>query len=150
MRNFVISILLFLSTIKGKIASPIRNRIQIRKKAHARQTFEKKQRERYVFHSMLKAGDQYRLGEATVTLAKFGVEGKEEVRKKIEAAERRRSERKRILTERAEEMMLMKPEELEKFQIEKWFSDRKEFQQKLSQLDLAPAAGTRLGPEGQR
>lgn len=102
------------------------------KKTDMRQAQEAKRRARYEMHSLLKVGDTYKLGEGTCTLAKFGVEGKEEVKKKIEAADARREERRRILTARAEEIMLMKPDELVQFQLEKWFKERKDFTEKVS------------------
>lgn len=78
----------------------------------------------------LKEGESYRLGECIVTLAKFGVEGKEQVRKKIEAINLLRETREKELIERGQTIMLMNPDELKKFQIEEWIKQRKSFNEK--------------------
>jgi hypothetical protein len=78
----------------------------------------------------LKAGDSYRLGEAIVTLATFGKEGKQEVAAKIAAIDKMREEKHQRLTERAEQIMLMSPEQLKEFQIEEWVRQRKAFNEK--------------------
>lgn len=70
----------------------------------------------------LKAGDSYRLGECIVTLATFGIEGKKEVAEKIKAIEAIRALRERELTEKAEKIMLMSPEELEQFKVNEWLT----------------------------
>ena len=70
----------------------------------------------------LKAGDSYRLGECIVTLATFGPEGKLEVAEKIKAVEAMRALRERELTEKAEKIMLMSPEELEQFKVNEWLA----------------------------
>lgn len=70
----------------------------------------------------LKAGDSYRLGECIVTLATFGPQGKLEVAEKIKAIEALRALRERELTEKAEKIMLMSPEELEQFQVNEWLN----------------------------
>jgi hypothetical protein len=77
-----------------------------------------------------KEGESYRLGECIVTLAKFGIEGKQEVAAKLLAYETQRIEKERQLTERAEEIMLMNPEELEQFRVEEWLKQRKAFNEK--------------------
>lgn len=77
-----------------------------------------------------KEGESYRLGECVVTLAKFGPEGKQEVAAKLLAYETQRIEKERKLTERAQEIMLMNPEELKEFQIEEWIRQRKAFNEK--------------------
>jgi hypothetical protein len=86
----------------------------------------------------LKEGDQYRLGEAIVTLAKFGIEGKQEVAKKIEAANRRRAERQARLTERGIEMMLMSEEEILELQVNEWIESRKRINEKKIYDNLSP------------
>lgn len=68
----------------------------------------------------LKAGESYRLGECIVTLATFGPEGKLEVAEKIKAIEAIRALREAELTQRAEKIMLMAPEELEQFKVNEW------------------------------
>lgn len=70
----------------------------------------------------LKEGESYRLGECIVTLAKFGIEGKQQVAEKIKAVEAIRALRERELTERAEKIMLMSPEELEQFKVNEWLN----------------------------
>lgn len=86
----------------------------------------------------LKEGDQYRLGTAIVTLAKFGIEGKAEVQKKIEAANQRRAERQARLTERGIEMMLMTEEEILEFKIKEWIESRKRINEKKIYDNLSP------------
>lgn len=68
----------------------------------------------------LKAGESYRLGECIVTLATFGPEGKLEVAEKIKAIEAIRALREAELTQRAEKIMLMAPEELEQMKVNEW------------------------------
>lgn len=70
----------------------------------------------------LKEGESYRLGECIVTLAKFGIEGKQQVAEKIKAIEAIRALRDAELTEKAEKIMLMSPEELEQFKVNEWLS----------------------------
>lgn len=77
-----------------------------------------------------KQGESYRLGECIVTLAKFGPEGKQEVAAKLLAYETQRLEKERGLTERAEKIMLMSPDELKDFMVEEWLKKRKEFNEK--------------------
>lgn len=77
-----------------------------------------------------KEGESYKLGECIVTLAKFGPEGKEEVAAKLLAYEAQRIDKERKLTERAEKIMLMTPEELKDFQVEEWIKQRKAFNEK--------------------
>jgi hypothetical protein len=79
----------------------------------------------------LKEGDHYKLGECTVTLAKFGIEGKQEVARKIEAANKRRSERQEMLTQKGTDLMLLSPDELLKFKIDEWLKARKAVNEKL-------------------
>lgn len=74
-----------------------------------------------------KEGESYRLGECIVTLAKFGPEGKKEVAAKLLAYEAQRQDKERRLTQKAEKIMLMNPEELKDFMVEDWLSKRKEF-----------------------
>lgn len=78
----------------------------------------------------LKAGDSYRLGECIVTLAQFGIAGKKEVAAKIEAINKMRELRELELTERGEKIMLMSPEEVQKFQVEEWLRNRTKFNEK--------------------
>jgi len=79
-----------------------------------------------------KEGESYRLGECIVTLAKFGPEGKQEVAAKLLAYEAQRQNKEKELTERAEKIMLMSPEELKVFMVEEWIKKRKEVnEQKL-------------------
>lgn len=79
-----------------------------------------------------KEGESYRLGECIVTLAKFGPEGKQEVAAKLLAYEAQRQNKEKELTERAEKIMLMSPEELKVFMVEEWLKKRKEVnEQKL-------------------
>ena len=92
--------------------------------------FTKQQHKVKVTKMALKAGDSYRLGECIVTLAKFGVEGKEEVRKKIEAFNALRALRHAELTERGQKIMLMSPEELKQYQVDEWIKQRKAFNEK--------------------
>ncbi|NBO36857.1 hypothetical protein EBU91_04915 [bacterium] len=68
----------------------------------------------------LKEGESYRLGECIVTLAKFGIEGKQQVAEKIKAIEAIRALREADLTQRAEKIMLMSPAELEQFKVNEW------------------------------
>lgn len=70
----------------------------------------------------LKAGESYRLGECIVTLATFGPEGKLEVAEKIKAIEAIRALREAELTQKAEKIMLMSPEELEQFKVNEWLN----------------------------
>jgi len=72
-----------------------------------------------------KEGESYRLGECIVTLAKFGLEGKKEVEAKLLAYEAQRVEKERQLTEKAQKIMLMSPEELKEFMVEDWIKQRK-------------------------
>ena len=78
----------------------------------------------------LKEGESYRLGECVVTLAKFGIEGKQEVAAKIAAVEEMRKRREQELTERGTNIMLMTPEELKQFQVDEWLKQRKAFNEK--------------------
>lgn len=77
-----------------------------------------------------KEGESYRLGQCIVTLAKFGIEGKQEVAAKLLAYETQRLEKERKLTEKAEKIMLMNPEELKEFMVEEWIRNRKAFNEK--------------------
>ena len=74
-----------------------------------------------------KQGESYRLGECIVTLAKFGPEGKQEVATKLLAYETQRQDKERKLTERAEKIMLMSPDDLKDFMVDEWLKKRKEF-----------------------
>lgn len=74
-----------------------------------------------------KQGESYRLGECIVTLAKFGPEGKQEVAAKLLAYETQRQDKERKLTERAEKIMLMSPDDLKDFMVDEWLKKRKEF-----------------------
>lgn len=65
-----------------------------------------------------------------MTLAKFGIEGKEEVAKKIAYWEQVRQEREQKYKEKAVNIMLMNPEELKQFQVESWIKERKAFNEK--------------------
>lgn len=79
-----------------------------------------------------KEGESYRLGECIVTLAKFGPEGKQEVAAKLLAYEAQRQDKENKLTERAEKIMLMTPDEVKEFMVEEWLKKRKEVnEQKL-------------------
>lgn len=92
--------------------------------------FTKQQHKVKITKIALKAGDSYRLGECIVTLAKFGIEGKQEVAAKIEAYNKLKELRHKELTEEAEKIMLMSPKELEAHQIEEWLKQRKSFNEK--------------------
>lgn len=70
----------------------------------------------------LKEGESYRLGECIVTLAKFGIEGKQQVAEKIKAIEAIRALRERELTEKAEKIMLMSEKELQQFKVNEWLN----------------------------
>ena len=123
--------LIFYASVRlSKLKAFIKNTIILRQKVSLRQAFEKKQRDRYLFHQMLKAHDTYKLGEAIVTLAKFGVEGKKEVAMKIAAANERREKKQIRLREKGIEIMMMSPEELQIFKINEWISSRKTFNEK--------------------
>lgn len=84
-----------------------------------------------------KEGESYRLGECIVTLAKFGPEGKEEVAAKLAAFEAERIAKEQRLTERAEKIMLMKPEELQELMVQDWIAERKAFNEKKFYENLA-------------
>ena len=120
---------------RPKIFKPRSKLIQ---KMTSRQAFEKKQRARYLVHSMLKEGDSYKLGEATVTLARFGREGKEDVSAKIAAAAARRKERMDFLTKRGEDIMLMTKEQIREMQLEEWLEKRREHQEKIYRIMNGP------------
>lgn len=77
-----------------------------------------------------KEGESYRLGECIVTLAKFGVEGKQEVAAKIAYWDLMRKQKEEELTKRGQEIMLMSPEELKQLQVEEWIQQRKAFNEK--------------------
>lgn len=144
--NVIFALKLYAGIILSKVRFVSKNGTKMKRGLSVRQLFDRKQRTRYLMHSLLKEGDQYRLGTATVTLAKFGVEGKAEVAKKIAAATARREERKRILTERGEEMMLMSPEELLEFQIKNWTEERAQYKserKKVSEKISALGFGSR-------
>jgi len=140
--QFCNDILFFFAVKFGKIIGSKHTGINLKNKLTERQVFEKKQRDRYLMNSLLKEGDSYAMGsEATVTLAKFGVEGKEEVKKKIAAADERRAAKMAAQRERAIGIMLMKPEELLAMQTEEWFAKRKKYkeeQQKISSIAGLP------------
>jgi len=70
----------------------------------------------------LKEGESYRLGECIVTLAKFGIEGKQQVAEKIKVIDALRALKETELTEKAEKIMLMSEEELEQFKVNEWLS----------------------------
>lgn len=78
----------------------------------------------------LKEGDTYKLGECIVTLAKFGVEGKKEVAAKIAHWDLIRREKEEKYRQKGVEIMLMKPHELEQYQIDEWLKTRKSFNEK--------------------
>jgi hypothetical protein len=78
----------------------------------------------------LKEGDTYRLGECIVTLAKFGIEGKKEVAAKIAHWDLVRREKEERYKQKGIEIMMMKPEELEQYQINEWIKQRKAFNEK--------------------
>ena len=79
---------------------------------------------------VLKEGESYRLGECVVTLAKFGIEGKQEVAKKLQAWEKVRQEREEAYKQKAIDIMLLNPEELQRYQVEEWVKQRKAFNEK--------------------
>lgn len=78
----------------------------------------------------LKEGQSYRLGECVVTLAKFGIEGKQEVAKKIAYWEQVRKDREEKYKQKAIDIMLMTPEQLKQYQVESWIQQRKAFNEK--------------------
>lgn len=117
--NFLYSIQLYVRIFISKVRATKRTGVKITKKVRITQL-------------SLKESDHYKLGESTVTLAKFGIEGKQEVAKKIAAADARRAERAKRHTARAEEIMLIPPDQLLNFQIEEWLEKRKKFAEKLS------------------
>ena len=84
-----------------------------------------------------KQGESYRLGQCVVTLAKFGIEGKEEVAAKIAAIDKIREEKHKKYTDKAESIMLMTPEELKQFQVEEWIANRKRFNEKKMYENLS-------------
>jgi len=137
-KTFISLLPLFVSVVVGKIKGTKKSGIVIKNSASWWQLFEQKRRARYEFHSLLKEGDQYRLGEATVTLAKFGVEGKQEVAQKIAEADARREKRKQQQTEYGEKIMLMSPEELSEFKILEWLDKRKKHEEKLTEIMNQP------------
>lgn len=96
----------------------------------------------------LNEGEQYKLGEATVTLAKFGIAGKEEVAKKIAAADARRAARWEKARERAIDLMMMTPEQILELQINEWLDKRKEFEKKLKEFDSLPLEPPPSGKAG--
>lgn len=83
----------------------------------------------------LKEGDQYRLGTSTVTLAKFGIEGKKEVAAKLEALRMKRELKEAKLKEKAVDIMLLPKEELYVYRINDWLTQREEFQKKLLEFE---------------
>ena len=99
-------------------------------KEQAWKPFTKQQQKVKATKIAYRAGESYRLGECVVTLATFGVEGKEEVRKKIEAFNALKALRHQELTEKAEKIMLMTPEELKVYQVDEWLKSRKAFNEK--------------------
>lgn len=78
----------------------------------------------------LKEGESYRLGECIVTLAKFGMEGKQEVAKKIAYWDQVRKEREEKYKQKAIDIMLLNPEQLKEYQVESWIQQRKAFNEK--------------------
>ena len=78
----------------------------------------------------LKEGQSYRLGECIVTLAKFGMEGKQEVAKKIAYWDQVRKEREEKYKQKAIDIMLLNPEQLKEYQVESWIQQRKAFNEK--------------------
>ena len=78
----------------------------------------------------LKEGQSYRLGECIVTLAKFGMEGKQEVAKKIAYWNQVRKEREEKYKQKAIDIMLLNPEQLKEYQVESWIQQRKAFNEK--------------------
>lgn len=107
-------------------------------KLSLKESQEKKRQARLLMHSLLKEGDSYKMGEATVTLAKFGVEGKKEVQAKIEAAAKRRAEKWEKARERGMDLMMMTPEQIHELKLDEWISKRKDFQKKLEEFDSIP------------
>lgn len=138
MLNLFHALWLYVTVSWTKIRFPWRAKFRFIRKLTPRQLFEEKQRERYLFHSMLKEGDQYRLGEATVTLAKFGIEGKQEVAAKIAAADARRKARMDAQTEKAIDIMLMTPEQLLDFRIGEWTEKRKKYSEAFQKFGVTP------------
>jgi hypothetical protein len=92
--------------------------------------FSKQHKKVKITQVALKAGDTYRLGECIVTLATFGVEGKKEVSAKLAKWEEIRQQKEQAITDKGIQIMLMKPEELEQFQINEWMKQRKAFNEK--------------------
>lgn len=133
--NSLFALKLYLGVTLTKIKHLTWRNVPIKKKKDTRQQFEEKQRARYLAQSLLKAGDQYKLGEATITLAKFGIEGKLEVAAKIKAAKLRREAKLKAQTEKGIEMMLMSPEKLSKSVIEDWLQKRKNFSEAFKKFN---------------
>lgn len=145
--NWFYSLHFYIGVTLSKVVEKHRTRILIKRKASLRHGFDKNQRARYLFHSMLKEGDQYRIGNATVTLMKFGVEGKEQVATRIAQADARREGRRKKLTEKGEEIMLLPPEKLLEFQVNEWLETRekfKELQKKFPKLSKEQLSGESL------
>lgn len=120
------------------------------KKMSARQRFETEHRARYQMHALLKEGDSYQLGSAKATLAKFGPEGKAEVKAKLALMNQRREERARKHRERAIDIMMMTPEELEKFQIDEWLEKRRKEIKFYDNFSAAPDAVPPSGDPSKR
>jgi hypothetical protein len=132
--------------------SKISGKATEKRRASARALFEKKWRKRYEMHSLLKEGDTYKLGEATVTLMKAGPEGKQEMKKRIAEADARRAKRREELTKKGEEMMLLPPEELLKYQVDEWIQKNKEFQKnkRMKKLTKKESAAEPPPPPGDK
>lgn len=141
-KNTFYSCKIYLSIGWGKVRSTKNSPSGVHKTSkkdfQARAEFEHAQQQRYLFHSLLKEGDQYKCGEATITLAKFGVEGKQEVEKKIIAADERREARQKLLTERSEKIMLMSPDELQEFKVSEWLENREKIKNLIEEFEKNP------------
>lgn len=136
--NYLSALKFYLGVTWEKRPKLFKPRSKLFQRMASRQEFEKKQRARYLMHAMLKEGDTYKLGEATVTLAKFGREGKEEVSAKIAAAAARRKERMDFLTKKGEDIMLMTKEQIREMQLEEWLDKRKKVQQRIDEIMASP------------
>lgn len=139
LQNIFYSLKFYLAIVWGKVRSTKRAPSSVRKTDEkdfqTRAEFEHAQQQRSVFHSLLKEGDEYKCGESTVTLAKFGVEGKQEVAKKIAAADKRREDKQKFLTERGEKIMLMSPDELQEFKINEWLENRNKIKNLIKEFE---------------
>lgn len=138
LNNFLRALKFFVDVTWEKRPKKLKPRTKQVQKLSLKETQEKKRRACYEMHALLKEGDSYKFGEGTVTLAKFGVEGKAEVQSKIAAAAKRRAEKWVKARERGIELMMMSEEQIQELKLDEWFSKRKDFQKKLLEFDSLP------------